>query len=98
MRERLNAATARLDRVDIVAPASGVVNELNVSTVGGVISPAERLLTIVLDDADLTIEFRVAVTERRTVVLNLPLDVQEEQVELDEEQPHSLVSSPRSRT
>lgn len=63
LRERLNAATARLDRVDIVAPASGVVNELNVSTLGGVISPAERLLTIVPDDADLTIEFRVAVTD-----------------------------------
>jgi HlyD family secretion protein len=63
LRERLNAATARLDRVDIVAPASGVVNELNVSTLGGVVSPAERLLTIVPDDADLTIEFRVAVTD-----------------------------------
>jgi HlyD family secretion protein len=63
LRERLNAASARLDRIDIVAPASGVVNELNVSTLGGVVSPAERLLTIVPDDADLTIEFRVAVTD-----------------------------------
>lgn len=63
LRERLYAATARLDRVEIVAPASGVINELNVSTVGGVISPAERLLTIVPDDADLTIEFRVAVND-----------------------------------
>jgi HlyD family secretion protein len=63
LRERVNAASARLDRIDIVAPASGVVNELNVSTLGGVVSPAERLLTIVPDDADLTIEFRVAVTD-----------------------------------
>src|SRR5690606_10033964 len=31
LRERLYAATARLDRVEIVAPASGVINELNVS-------------------------------------------------------------------
>ncbi|MVS98834.1 HlyD family type I secretion periplasmic adaptor subunit [Devosia marina] len=63
LRERLNAAAARLARVEILAPTSGVVNELNVSTLGGVISPAERLLTIVPDDALLTIEFRVAVTD-----------------------------------
>lgn len=61
--QRLHAASARLARVDIVAPVSGVVNELNVSTVGGVISPAERLLTIVPDDADLAIEFKVALTD-----------------------------------
>jgi HlyD family secretion protein len=63
LRERHHAAGARLERIDITAPASGVVNELSVSTLGGVISPAERLLTIVPDDADLTIEFRVAVTD-----------------------------------
>ncbi|ODT66146.1 MAG: hypothetical protein ABS75_28425 [Pelagibacterium sp. SCN 63-23] len=69
LRERLNAATERLTRVDIVAPASGVVNELNVSTLGGVISPAERLLTIVPDDADLNIEFHVSVTDIDQVTL-----------------------------
>lgn len=69
LRERLNAATARLARVEILSPASGVVNELNVSTLGGVISPAERLLTIVPDDADLSIEFRVAVTDIDQVTL-----------------------------
>lgn len=63
LKERYRAAQARLGRVDIVAPASGIINELNVTTLGGVISPAERLLTIVPDDADLTIEFRVAVTD-----------------------------------
>jgi len=69
LRERLNAAAARLARVEILAPTSGIVNELNVSTLGGVISPAERLLTIVPDDALLTIEFRVAVTDIDQVIV-----------------------------
>lgn len=72
LRERLYAATARLARVEILAPASGVVNELNVSTVGGVISPAERLMTIVPDDADLSIEFRVATTDIDQVTVGKP--------------------------
>lgn len=63
IKERYTAATARLARIAIVAPASGIVNELSVTTLGGVVSPAERLLTIVPDDADLSIEFRVAVTD-----------------------------------
>jgi HlyD family secretion protein len=61
--ERLRAAHERLERVDILAPVSGIVNELAVTTVGGVISPAEHLVTIVPDDADLTIEFRVAIND-----------------------------------
>lgn len=69
LRERQHAAEARLERIDIIAPVSGVINELNVSTLGGVVAPAERLLSIVPDDADLTIEFRVAVTDIDQVTL-----------------------------
>lgn len=72
LRERYTAATARLDRITINAPASGIVNELNVTTLGGVISPAERLMTIVPDDADLSIEFRVAVTDIDQVTVGKP--------------------------
>jgi len=61
--ERLRAAHERLARVDILAPVSGIVNELAVTTEGGVISPAEHLVTIVPDDADLNIEFRVAIND-----------------------------------
>lgn len=60
LNDRLGAVEARLDRTLIRAPVSGTVNELAVTTLGGVIGSAERLLTIVPDDADLAIEFRVA--------------------------------------
>jgi HlyD family secretion protein len=72
LKERHRASRARLERVDIVAPTSGIVNELNVSTLGGVVSPAERLLTIVPDDADLTVSFRVAVTDIDQVTVGKP--------------------------
>ncbi|WP_116652819.1 HlyD family type I secretion periplasmic adaptor subunit [Pelagibacterium sediminicola] len=63
LEERLSASVARYARTVILAPVAGTINELNVTTVGGVISPAERLVTIVPDDADLVIEFRVAIND-----------------------------------
>lgn len=61
--DRLAEVNDRLDRTLIRAPVSGTINELSVTTLGGVISPAERLLTIVPDDAELRIEFRVAIND-----------------------------------
>lgn len=63
LNDRLTAVEDRLDRTLIRAPVSGSVNELAVTTLGGVIGSAERLLTIVPDDADLSIEFKVAVKD-----------------------------------
>lgn len=57
--ERATATRDRLSRTDIRAPSAGIVNELNVYTIGGVITPAEILATIVPDDAKLTIEVRL---------------------------------------
>lgn len=63
LNDRLVAVEDRLDRTLIRAPVSGSVNDLAVTTLGGVIGSAERLLTIVPDDADLSIEFRVAIND-----------------------------------
>ncbi len=63
LNDRFAEVNDRLDRTLIRSPVTGTVNELSVTTLGGVISPAERLLTIVPDDADLKIEFRVAVND-----------------------------------
>src|SRR5690606_33332358 len=54
------------------APVSGIVNELNVNSVGGVISAAEPLVTIVPEDADLTIEFRIAINDIDQVQIGGP--------------------------
>jgi len=58
--ERRVAATDQLQRVDLKAPQSGIVHDLSVYTVGGVIGASESVMTIVPDDDVLTIEARVA--------------------------------------
>lgn len=60
LKERQTAANDRLARTDIKAPIAGTINELNVNTIGGVISPAEILATIVPLDARLKIEAKIA--------------------------------------
>ncbi len=57
--ERRLAAEDQLKRVEIRATATGVVHELSVHTVGGVIQPGEVLMTIVPDPQSLVIEARV---------------------------------------
>jgi HlyD family secretion protein len=57
--ERKVAAEDQLRRIDIRAPISGTVHELNVHTVGGVISAGEQLMLIVPAADRLTVEARV---------------------------------------
>jgi len=57
--ERKLAIEDRLARTEIRAPVSGYVNELFVYTVGGVITPAAKLATIVPKNAELKFEARI---------------------------------------
>lgn len=58
--ERKVAAEDQLRRIDIRAPISGAVHELNVHTVGGVISAGEQLMLIVPASERLSVEARVS--------------------------------------
>ncbi len=53
---RKTIAQETLKRLEIVAPVSGVVTQLNVHTIGGVIQPGETLMQIVPGNEPLTIE------------------------------------------
>jgi HlyD family secretion protein len=57
--ERELAAKDKLARIDIRAPISGLVHELAVHTIGGVITPAEQLMLIVPEEENLTIQARI---------------------------------------
>jgi HlyD family secretion protein len=63
LRERAVAAEDQLTRVDLKAPIAGVVHELNVHTVGGVISAGEDLMVIVPKDEFLIVEVRIPVSD-----------------------------------
>ena len=57
--ERSVAARDQLDRIEIRAPTSGVINQLSVHTVGGVIRAGDTIMEIVPDTDDLQIEARL---------------------------------------
>ncbi len=60
LRERVTAAQDQLKRVDIRAPQAGIVNQLSVHTVGGVISPGETIMQIVPRADALVVESKIA--------------------------------------
>lgn len=72
LRERRIAIEDRLARADIRAPLSGTVNELSVHTIGGVITPAEKLVTLVPADAALKIEAKLSPTDIDQVFVGQP--------------------------
>ena len=57
--ERKVAAEDQLMRIDIRAPQSGIVHQLNVHTVGGVISASEPAMLIVPEADDLIVEVKL---------------------------------------
>jgi HlyD family secretion protein len=58
--EKRIAAEDQLKRIDIRAPQDGVVHQLAVHTVGGVISPADALMLVVPQADEMAIELKVA--------------------------------------
>lgn len=58
--ERQIAAADQLRRVDIRAPQDGLVHQLAVFTVGGVINPGEQIMLIVPQDERLLVEAKIA--------------------------------------
>ncbi len=59
LEQRHNAITDRLSRTEIRSPIGGTINEIAVNTIGGVITPAQKLLTIVPENAQLQIEVKL---------------------------------------
>src|SRR5580692_8079127 len=57
--ERKIAAEDQLMRIDIRAPQSGVVHQLNVHTIGGVITASEPAMLIVPEADELTVEVKL---------------------------------------
>lgn len=57
--EQRVSADDQLKRIDILAPQSGVVHELAVHTIGGVISPGETIMQIVPVNDTLVVEARI---------------------------------------
>jgi len=60
LRNEQSVAEARLKRTEIVAPIAGVVLDLAVHTIGGVVSPGQDLLDLVPNSDKLIVEARIS--------------------------------------
>lgn len=63
LQERKIAAEDQLRRVDLRAPIDGIIHELSIHTVGGVVGPAEQLMLVVPSSDILSVEARVPSAE-----------------------------------
>lgn len=64
IKERLSALTERKTRTELKSPVNGIIQELTVNTVGGVVRPGEDLIKIVPKDDQLIIEAKVRPADR----------------------------------
>jgi HlyD family secretion protein len=70
--ERKVAAHDQLKRIDIRAPQGGVVHQLAVHTVGGVVGPGETLMLVVPQSDELRVEVRIAPQDIDQIRLGQP--------------------------
>lgn len=75
LQERANAAADELKRTDIRAPQAGIVYQLQVHTIGGVVTKGETMMQIAPRAEPLIIEARVAPQDIDQVDLGAPVRV-----------------------
>lgn len=75
MRERLTIADDAVDRLDIRAPQTGIVQNLQIHTVGGVVGAGAPILEIVPTGDDLVINAQVATTSVDSVRAEMTAEV-----------------------
>ncbi len=60
LQQTLKASRDQLTRTVLVSPMRGIVNSLNVTTIGGVVRPGEQIAQIIPLDEELFVESRIA--------------------------------------
>lgn len=73
--ERRKAAQDRLARTELRAPMSGIIHQLSVHTIGGVVSSAEPLMLIVPESDRLTVEVRFAPSDIDQIKVGQPAKI-----------------------
>lgn len=75
LRNRMEAASDRLDRTLVTAPMAGTVVGLVYNTKGGVVSPGGKILEIVPDTSAFEVEVQVNISDIDKVQVGLPADI-----------------------
>lgn len=67
--EKRVAAQDQLSRIDVRSPQDGVVQQLSVHTIGGVVGPGEQMMLVVPRSDDLVVEAKIAPKEVDRITL-----------------------------
>jgi HlyD family secretion protein len=73
--EQLAAARDRLQRLDIRAPRTGLVHELMVHTIGGIVAPGQKLMSIIPSAEPLIVNAKIRPDEVDQVHLDQPATI-----------------------
>jgi membrane fusion protein len=73
--QRRLAARDQLNRLNVTANTSGRVFQLNIHTVGGVVTPADTLMLIAPETKTLTVEAKVATKDIDQLTTGQPVDI-----------------------
>jgi adhesin transport system membrane fusion protein len=71
----LRGASDRVSRTDIRSPVDGIVNEIAVNTIGGFVTPGERLIDIVPVEDTLLIEARLQPSDVAFILPGQPANI-----------------------
>lgn len=63
LREQLVTATDQAERIDVLSPVDGLVHNLSMTTVGGVVAPGMEIMQIIPADDRLIIEAQVQIAD-----------------------------------
>lgn len=75
LKENLKSIGDRVDRTEIRAPVDGIVNQINLQTIGGVVEPAMKLVEIVPMNDALKIIAKVKPNEIAFITEGMPVKV-----------------------
>jgi HlyD family secretion protein len=73
--EQLSAAQDRLQRLDIRAPRTGLIHELMVHTVGGIVSPGQKLMSGIPSVEPLIVNAKIRPEEANQVHIDQPATI-----------------------
>lgn len=74
--EQLQVTEDRIGRLDIRAPVSGVIHELEINTIGAVLGAAEKLMSIVPQDQPLVVAAQIEANDIDRVYPGQPVTLQ----------------------
>lgn len=72
LREREIAARDRLTRMDVRAPVDGLIYDLQIHTLGGIVASGATVMSVVPTSADLTIEIRIPPVDIDRIAVGQP--------------------------